>query len=43
MVYDADVNADELELNMAQFNTGVYVVRIVTENGVSTQRVTVVK
>ena len=43
MVYDADVNADELELNMAQFNTGVYVVRIVTENGISTQRVTVVR
>ena len=43
VVYDADVNGDELELNMAQFNAGVYVVRIATENGVSTQRVTVVR
>ena len=42
-VYDADVTADEIELNMAQFNAGVYVVRIVTESGISTQRVTVVR
>jgi hypothetical protein len=42
-VYDADINGDEFELNMGQYNTGVYVVRIVTENGISTQRVTVVK
>ena len=42
-VYDADINADEIELNMAQFNAGVYVVRIVTESGISTQRVTVVR
>ena len=42
-VYDADVKGDELELNMAQFNAGVYVVRIVTESGISTQRVTVVR
>ena len=43
VVYDADVNADEMELNMAQWNTGVYVVRIVTESGINTQRVTVVR
>jgi hypothetical protein len=43
VVYDADVNADEIELNMAQFNAGVYMVRIATETGVSTQRVTVVR
>ena len=43
MVFDSDVNADQYEINMAQFNAGVYVVRIATEHGVSTQRVTVVK
>ena len=43
VLYDADVNADEMELNMAQWNTGVYVVRIVTESGINTQRVTVVR
>ena len=43
VVYDADVDADEIELNMAQFNAGVYMVRIVTENGVNAQRVTVVR
>jgi len=43
VVYDAEVSGDEYELNMGQYNAGVYVVRIATENGVSTQRVTVVK
>ena len=43
VVYDADVNADEMDLNMGQFTTGVYVVRIVTESGINTQRVTVVR
>ena len=43
VVYDAEVNADELDLNMARFNAGVYVVRIVTETGTTTQRVTVVR
>ena len=43
VVYDAEVDGDEYHINMAQFNAGVYMVRIATENGVSTQRVTVVK
>ncbi len=43
VVYDSNVSGDEFEINMAQWNAGVYVVRIATENGVSTQRVTVVK
>jgi len=43
VVYDADVNGDEVELNMAQYTAGVYVVRIATETGVSTHRVTVVR
>ncbi|MCF0184848.1 MAG: T9SS type A sorting domain-containing protein, partial [Bacteroidaceae bacterium] len=43
VVYDAEVEGDEYVINMAQFNAGVYMVRIATESGVSTQRVTVVK
>ena len=43
VVYDAEVSSDEVILNMSQFNAGVYVVRIVTANGVGTRRVTVVK
>lgn len=43
VVYDAEVDGSEIVLNMGQFNAGVYTVRIATENGVSTQRVTVVK
>ena len=43
VVYDAEIDGDEYHINMAQFNAGVYMVRIATENGVSTQRVTVVK
>ncbi len=43
VVYDAQVEGNEAIINMAQFNTGMYMVRIATENGVSTQRVTVVK
>ena len=43
VVYDAEVEGDSQIIDMAQFNAGVYMVRIATENGVSTQRVTVVK
>ena len=43
VMYDADVDADELQLNLGQYNAGIYMVRISTENGVSTQRVIVTK
>ncbi len=43
VVYDADVDCDEMNLNMAQFNAGIYTVRIATESGVSVQRLTVVR
>ena len=43
MVYSQDVNADELILNMGQYEAGVYMVRIDTENGSSVKRVTVTK
>ena len=43
MVYNQNVNADEMVLNMGQFEAGVYMVRIDTENGSSVKRITVVK
>ena len=43
VVYDAEVDGDQVILNMSQYNAGVYVVRIVTANGVGTRRVTVVR
>ena len=41
VVYDTDVNADEVILNMGQFNAGMYMVRVYTESGVAIKRVTV--
>ena len=43
MVYDQDVNGDEMVINMGQYEAGVYMVRIDTENGSSVKRITVVK
>jgi len=43
IVYDADVNADMIQLNLGQYKAGLYMIRVNTENGVSVKRVTVVK
>ena len=43
MVYDQAVSGDELIINMGQYEAGVYMVRIDTENGSSVKRITVVK
>ena len=43
MVYDTELNADEFTLDMAQFNAGMYMVRISTQNGVAVKRVTVMQ
>ena len=43
VVYDAEVNNDTETLNMSQFGTGLFVVRIFTENGIGIKRVTVVR
>ena len=43
VVYDADVTADEVILNMSQYTAGMYTVRVTTENGVHVERVTVVR
>ena len=43
VLYDQVVNADSKVINMSQYEGGVYMVRIVTENGVAIERITVVK
>jgi hypothetical protein len=43
VVYDTELNADEVTLNMGQFNAGMYMVRVYTENGVTVKRVTVMQ
>jgi len=43
VVFDADVDTDNYILNMSQFTAGMYTVRVVTENGVSVNRITVVR
>ncbi len=43
MVYNADVNSDEIILNMGQYNAGMYMVNIVTKNGSTVKRVIVTK
>ena len=41
MVYDANVDGDIQKLDMSQYEAGVYMVRVATENGASVQRVVV--
>ena len=43
VVYDADVDADMIQLNLGQYKSGLYLVRVNTESGVSVKRVTLVK
>ncbi|MBQ8760791.1 MAG: T9SS type A sorting domain-containing protein, partial [Bacteroidales bacterium] len=43
VMYDQEVSADNKVINMSEYEGGVYMVRIVTENGVAIERVTVVK
>jgi len=43
VVFDADVEGDNYIMNMSQYTAGMYTVRVTTENGVSAQRITVVR
>ena len=43
VVFDTEVNADEYTLDMAQFNAGMYIVRIHTANSMTVKRVTVMQ
>jgi len=43
VVYDADVTANEVILNMSQYSAGMYTVRVMTENGMHVERISVIK
>ena len=43
VVYDAEVDSDNEVIDMAQYESGLYMVRIITDNGVAVERVNVVK
>ena len=43
VVFDTELDADVYTLNMAQFNAGMYMVRVYTEEGVTVKRVTVMQ
>ncbi len=42
-VYNQNVNADQMTIDMSQFGAGMYIVNIVTENGVSAKRISVAR
>jgi hypothetical protein len=42
-IYDQEIDTDNKVIDMTQYETGVYMVHITTENGVAVERVTVVK
>ena len=43
VVYDTEVNDNTTILNMSQFGTGVFMIRIYAENGMSVKRVNVIR
>ena len=43
VMYENDVTSNNEVINMAEYEAGVYMVRITTENGVAVKRITVVK
>ncbi len=43
VVYDQNVNSDNEIINMSQYEAGIYMVRIATENGVAVKRISVTK
>ena len=43
VVYDRNVDSDNEIINMSQYEAGIYMVRIATENGVAVKRISVAK
>jgi hypothetical protein len=43
MIYDMDCHGESVDINLYNAETGVYMVRIATEKGVVTKRITVIK
>ena len=42
-VYDREIEGDEVQIEMSQFGTGTYIIRIQTENGMAMKRINVMR
>ena len=42
-VYDREIEGDEVQIEMSQFGTGTYLIRIQTENGMAMKRINVMR
>ena len=42
-IYSQDIDSDNVTIDMSQYNAGIYMIRIITENGTIDKRVNVVK
>jgi hypothetical protein len=43
VIYDIDTNSNEETIDMSQYKAGVYMVKVMTENGLITRRINVVE
>jgi hypothetical protein len=43
VVYDINTNSNDEIVDMSHYEAGIYMVRVMTDNGVSTRRITLVK
>ena len=43
VLYDNNANSDREIMDMSRFDAGIYMVRIITEKGMTTQRVSVIR
>ena len=43
VIYDINTNSNDEIVDMSQYEAGIYMVRVMTDNGVSTRRITLVK
>jgi hypothetical protein len=43
VVYDREISAERTQLNIATYEAGIYMVRINTENGLVTKRMSIVR
>ena len=43
VIYDSDTNSNEETIDMSQYKAGVYMVKVMTENGLITRRINVVE
>jgi hypothetical protein len=43
ILYDVEVDSDKAQVDMSQFGTGIFLIRIYTENGIIAKRINVIR